>query len=165
MQPNLSTRRQYAPKLSLVTALTVCTAQAAQSPPPSNVEFIAAGLEEHVGTPNDTAELKIYKAGATEPLHKVQLTVQRGIKGLLLAPGTSYRISFETLEPDEQGSTRCGASGDLEVAADQKYRVALTTLKATCSLNMGRVDAAGTYQETAAVEGTVRRQPKTKAKP
>jgi hypothetical protein len=131
-------------------------AHAAQ-PPSTNVEFTAAGLEEHVGQANDRVTLRVYRGDAKVVLHKLDFDFSSPTKSLSLPKPGVYRISFETYEPDEEGATACTASARLEVAAEQKYQVAFTVLKRLCLLKTGRVAASGDFEELASVDGEVRR--------
>jgi hypothetical protein len=75
----------------------------------------------------------------------------------LIAAGLEEHVGFESNEPDEKGGTRYASSVQLQVTAEQSYRVAFTLLKQTCMLSAGRLDATGEYEETAAAEGKMRR--------
>ena len=143
-------------------AMMHCASQAAQQA--TNIEFIASGLEQHVGLLNDRVELKIYSADGSTALHKLELTLQRPLRQLSLPQGGTYRLSFASHEPDEEGATRCSATGELQVAANQNYRVSFTVLKRFCLLNTGRVAADGAYEELARVDGRVARLPLPKVK-
>ena len=131
--------------------------------PATSIELIAAGLEEHVGRPNDSVALTIYRGDATKPWRKVDFSVSNAVKRLSLPAEGTYRFSFESKEPDEEGTTSCAAATQLQLAAEQSYRVAFTLLKQTCALSAGRIDAAGAYAETVSAEGKMRRlQAKTR---
>jgi len=123
----------------------------------TNVEFVASGLEENVGRPNDRASVKVYQGDATTVLHKLDFSHRNPIKTLNLPREGKYRVSFETHEPDAEGATSCTATAELEVLPKQRYRVAFTALKRLCLLNTGRLDASGAYEQIASVDGQVRR--------
>jgi hypothetical protein len=123
----------------------------------TNVEFVASGMEEHVGRPNDRVALTIYQGDATQALRKVDLSFRNAVKRLSLPGDGTYRVSFESNEPDEEGATSCAATAQLQVRSEQSYRVAFTLLKQTCALSVGRIDAAGTYEEIVSADGKMRR--------
>jgi hypothetical protein len=125
--------------------------------PGINVELIAAGLEEHVGRRNDRVALRIYKGNATKALQKADFSLRNAVKRLSLPGEGTYRLSFESHEPDEEGATSCAASAQLEVAPEQSYRVAFTLLKQTCMLSAGRIGASDVYEEIASADGRMRR--------
>ena len=157
MNVNLMCRTAVLAGLMMAGVVVQSRSQAAQ--PATNVEFVAAGLEENVGDAKDRAVLKVYRGDATTALHRVAFTAKNPTKRLSLAQGSTYRISFETYEPDEEGATACSAKVELQVSADQSYQVALTVLKRLCLLNTGRVGAKGEVEQIASVDGTVSRLP------
>jgi len=153
-------KRNFMYRNMAIAAMAVLQGASHAAQNSTNVEFVAAGLEEHIGQSNDRVQLTIYRSGAAAALHKIQFTLQSPFKNLLLPQGSSYRLSFESHEPDEEGATRCTATSELQVAADQNYRVSFTTLKRSCSLSTARVGADGAAAEIASVDGTVRKLPK-----
>jgi hypothetical protein len=134
-----------------------CTGNAAQ--PAANVQFVAAGMEENVGVAKDRAVLKVYRGDATTTLHRVDFTASNPSKSLSLPKGSTYRISFESYEPDEEGATACSAKAELQVADDQRYQVSFTVLKRLCLLKAGRVGAEGEIEQIISVDGKVSRLP------
>lgn len=134
--------------------------QAAQTA--TNVELVAAGLEEHVGFPDDRVSLKVYQGTATAVLHQLDFSWRNPIRQLNLARAGTYRFNFESHEPDEEGATSCSASIQLKVVPKQSYRVAFTVLKRLCLLNTGRIAEGGAFEQIANVDGEVRRLPAKK---
>jgi hypothetical protein len=128
----------------------------------TNVELVAAGLEEHVGFPDDRVSVKVYQGDAAAVLHKLDFSWRNPIKQLNLARAGTYRLSFESHEPDEEGATSCSATIELKVLPKQSYRVAFTVLKRLCLLNTGRIGEGGVFEQIANVDGEVRRLPAQK---
>jgi hypothetical protein len=147
-------------KVLIHNAALACVASCATGyavGPGPNVELIAAGLEEHVGRPNDRVALMIYQGDASKAVQKANLSLRDAVKRLSLPRAGIYRFSFESHEPDEEGATSCAASAQLQVVPEQSYRVAFTLLKQTCMLSAERISANGDREEIASATGKMRR--------
>jgi hypothetical protein len=111
------------------------------------------------GNAKDRAVLKIYLGEAATALHRIDFTASNPTKRLSLPKDSTYRISFESYEPDAEGATACSAKSELQVTADQSYQVSFTVLKRLCLLNTGRVDAKGEIEKISSIDGQVSRLP------
>jgi hypothetical protein len=121
-------------KVLIHNAALACVASCATGyavGPGPNVELIAAGLEEHVGRPNDRVALMIYQGDASKAVQKANLSLRDAVKRLSLPRAGIYRFSFESHEPDEEGATSCAASAQLQVVPEQSYRVAFSVPNAS----------------------------------